>query len=140
VEEDGTMKLELVGAEATVEWQVTPAMTARTVGSGEVDVLGSPWVLAVVERAAVDAVAPLLPEGAITVGASFELTHSAPTVVGKRIRAHARAESVDGRKIRFSFVVSDEAGEVARGSQVRVVVDRKRFERHASSRAAPNES
>jgi fluoroacetyl-CoA thioesterase len=128
------------GAEATVEWPVTPSMTAMTVGSGEVDVLGSPWVLAVVERAAVDAVDPHLPEGSVTVGAWFDLTHSAPTVVGKRIRAHARVDSVEGRKIRFTFEVSDEAGQVARGTQVRVVVDRKRFERSAAHRAAPDQT
>jgi predicted thioesterase len=125
----------LVGAEAAVEWPVTPAMTARNVGSGEVNVLSTPWVLALVERAAVDAVAPRLPEGSTTVGTSVDLTHSAPSVVGRQARAHVLVESVEGRKIRFSFQVSDEAGEVARGSHVRVIVDRERFERSAVTRA-----
>ena len=129
----------LVGAEATVEWPVTPGMTARNVGSGEVNVLSTPWVLALVERATVDAVAPLLPEGLTTVGASVDLTHSAPSVVGRQVRAHARAEDVDGRKIRFAFEVSDEAGRVARGSLVRVIVDRARFERSAVERAGPKQ-
>lgn len=129
----------VIGAEATVEWPVTPAMTAMRVGSGEVDVLSTPWVLALVERATVDAVAPHLPGGTTTVGASVDLTHSAPSVVGRVIRAHARAESVEGRKIRFSFEVSDEAGEVARGTLVRVVVDRERFERSAVARAGSKE-
>jgi fluoroacetyl-CoA thioesterase len=125
----------LVGAEATVEWPVTPAMTARNVGSGEVNVLSTPWVLALVERAAVDAVAPHLPDGATTVGTSVDLTHSAPSVVGRQAHAYVLVESVDGRKIRFSFRVSDEAGEVARGTHVRVIVDRERFERSAVTRA-----
>ena len=129
----------VVGAEATVEWPVTPAMTAMRVGSGEIDVLSTPWVLALVERATVDAVAPHLPDGTTTVGASVDLTHSAPSVVGRLIRAHARAESVEGRKIRFSFEVSDEAGEVARGTLVRVVVERERFERSAVARAGSKE-
>jgi len=135
---DGLEKL--AGAEATVEWPVTPGMTARNVGSGEVDVLSTPWVLALVERATVDAVAPMLPEGSTTVGASVDLTHSAPSVVGRQVRAHARAEMVEGRKIRFSFQVSDEAGQVARGSLVRVIVDRARFERSAVERAGPKRS
>lgn len=125
----------LIGAEATVEWPVTPAMTARNVGSGEVNVVSTPWVLALVERAAVDAVAPLLPEGSTTVGTSVDLAHSAPSVVGRQAGADVRVESVEGRKIRFSFQVSDEAGQVARGTHVRVIVDRERFERSAIARA-----
>lgn len=126
---------QLVGAEATVEWPVTPAMTARNVGSGEVNVLSTPWVLALVERAAVDAVAPHLPSGSTTVGTSVNLAHSAPSVVGRQARAHVLVERVEGRKIHFSFQVSDEAGQVARGSHVRVIVDRERFERAAVDRA-----
>jgi fluoroacetyl-CoA thioesterase len=125
----------LVGAEATVEWPVTPAMTARNVGSGEVNVLSTPWVLALVERAAVDAVAPHLPSGSTTVGTSVNLAHSAPSVVGRQARAHVLVENVEGKKIHFSFQVSDEAGQVARGSHVRVIVDRERFERAAVDRA-----
>lgn len=130
---------ELIGAEATVEWPVTPAMTARNVGSGEVNVLSTPWVLALVERAAVDAVAPHLPAGSTTVGTSVDLTHSAPSVVGRQARAHVHVDGVEGRKIRFSFEVSDEAGQVARGSHVRVIVDRERFERSAVDRARPKD-
>jgi predicted thioesterase len=126
----------LIGTEIIVEWPVTPGMTALKVGSGEVNVLSTPWVLALVERAAVDAVAPHLPEGATTVGMSVDLTHSAPSVVGRQARAHVLVEDVEGRKIRFSFQVSDESGQIARGSHVRVVVDRNRFERSAADRAA----
>jgi predicted thioesterase len=56
-------------------------------------------------------------------------------VVGRQARAHVLVESVERRKIRFSFQVSDEAGEVARGTHVRVIVDRERFERSAVTRA-----
>jgi fluoroacetyl-CoA thioesterase len=109
-------------------------MTARHVGSGEVDVLSTPWVLALVERTTVDAIAPHLPEGLTSVGASVELVHSAPSIVGRHVRAHARAEDIDKRKVRFAFTVSDEGGEVARGTIVRVLVDRNAFERAAAKR------
>ena len=125
----------LVGTETVVEWPVTPAMTARNVGSGEVNVLSTPWVVALMERAAVDAVADHLPEGATTVGTSVDLAHTAPSVVGRQARAHVLVEGVEGRKILFSFQVSDEAGQVARGTHVRVVVNRARFERSAVDRA-----
>jgi fluoroacetyl-CoA thioesterase len=139
VEPDARTSEAIAGAEATVEWPVTPAMTAMKVGTGEVNVLSTWWVLALVERAAVDAVAPHLPEGATTVGARVDLIHAAPSVVGMQVRAHARADSVEGRKIRFSFEVSDEAGEVARGTHLRVIVDREAFERTAVSRTRSKE-
>src|SRR6059036_2871145 len=102
-------------------------MTASHVGSGDVEVLATPMVLAMVERAAVAAVRGLIPEGRTSVGASVQLEHVGPTPVGATVTATARLMDVDGRKLSFEFEVSDPAGVVARGTHVRVAVDRNRF-------------
>jgi predicted thioesterase len=80
-----------------------------------------------VERAAVAAVAPHLDPGTTTVGARVGLDHLAPTLVGVRVSATARLESVEGRRLKFSFEVSDGRGVVARGIHFRVVVQRDAF-------------
>ena len=122
------------GLEATAEETVDEAMTASGVGSGDVHVLATPAVLALVERAAVAALRGRLPGGTTSVGSAVELRHLAPTPVGARVQARARLDRVDGSRLTFSFTVRDPAGEVARGTHVRVVVDGERFVASANVR------
>lgn len=123
------------GLEGVIHERVTEAMTADRVGSGSFAVLATPMVLALVERAAVSSLAGRLPDGSTTVGASVELAHLAPTPVGAPVESRTRLERVEGgKRLTFSFTVSDPSGEIATGTHVRVVVDRERFERTAAGR------
>ncbi|MGH2710755.1 MAG: thioesterase family protein [Actinomycetota bacterium] len=124
------------GLEATVEETVTEDMTAERLGSGDVPVLGTPAVLALVEAAAVASVADAVEATQTTVGTSVELEHVAPTPVGARITATASLVEVDGRRLRFTFEVTDPAGPVARGSHRRVVVEREGFLEGARGRSS----
>jgi fluoroacetyl-CoA thioesterase len=122
------------GLEETVQETVTQEMTASGLGSGDVTVLGTPALLALVERVAVAAVAGSLEPGSTTVGARVELDHLAPTPVGALVSASARLEAVEGRRLTFSFEVSDPGGPVARGTHLRVLVGREAFEESARGR------
>ena len=124
------------GLEENVQATVTPEMTASELGSGEVSVLGTPAVLALVERVAVAAVAGSLEPGSTTVGARVELDHLAPTPVGTMVSATARLEAVEGRRLTFSFEVFDPAGPVARGTHLRVLVGREAFQESARARGS----
>jgi predicted thioesterase len=115
------------GLTATVELAVTDADTAVALRSGDVPVLATPRVVALVEEATVSAVAPALAVGQTTVGTRVDVEHLAPTVVGSTVVAHARLESADGRRLAFAVSVSAEGVPVARGRVERVVVDRDRF-------------
>lgn len=122
------------GLEETAQETVTPDMTAATMGSGDVEVLATPAVMALVERVAAAAVAGVLEPGSTTVGARMEVDHLAPTPVGAMISATVRLEAVAGRKLSFGFEVSDPGGVVARGSHLRVLVNRDAFVEAARSR------
>lgn len=122
------------GLEATVEHLVTDGDTAAALGSGDVSVLGTPRIVALCEQAAVEAVAPSLEPGQTSVGTQIDLTHLAPTVVGRTVVATARLVRVEGRWLGFSVEVVDEAGRVAHGTHSRVVVDLERFLRSAAER------
>lgn len=115
------------GLTATVREAVGDDDTAEAIGSGDVPVLATPVVLTLVERAAVAAVAPQLDAGTTTVGARVGLDHLVPSPVGERVSATARLEEVDGRRLKFSFQVSDGRRVVARGIHLRVVVGRDEF-------------
>jgi predicted thioesterase len=120
-----------VGAVTRVELTVTDADTAQAVGSGDVPVLGTPRVLALVEAATVAATAHRLPPGATTVGTRVELDHRAPTPVGRTVRAEARLAKADGRRLTFEVTVQDGDDVVAEGRVERIVVDRQRFVQRA---------
>ena len=127
------MSLE-VGLESTVEQSVSEDMTAQALGSGEVPVLGTPALVALVERAAVEALSGRLGEGETSVGAAIELRHIAPTPVGEPVMATVRLASIDDRTLDFEIEVLDRAGTVARGRHRRVVVDRDSFVASALAR------
>jgi fluoroacetyl-CoA thioesterase len=116
-----------VGAVTRVQLTVTDADTAQAVGSGDVPVLGTPRVLALVEAATVGATTNRLPAGATTVGTRVELDHRAPTPVGRTVVAEARLAKADGRRLTFEVVVRDGDVVVAEGLVERIVVDRRRF-------------
>jgi predicted thioesterase len=122
------------GLKATVERTVTEADTARALGSGDLDVFGTPAVVAACEEASVLAVRIHLDEGQTTVGTRIELDHLAPTPVGRLVTASAVLDGVDGRSLTFTVSASDQSGEIARGSHMRVIVGRERFLENAASR------
>jgi predicted thioesterase len=124
------------GLEAIVQERVTDAMTAASLASGDVPVLGTPAVLALAERAACAAINGELGEGETSVGTWVELSHMAPTPVGGTVTATARLTHVDGRKLAFDLSVSDGSGEIARGTHRRVVVEKERFVRSADERSS----
>jgi predicted thioesterase len=115
------------GLVARVVLLVTEADTAQALGSGDVPVLGTPRVLALVEAATVAATAGRLPTGTTTVGTGVDLAHLAPTAVGRTVAAEAILSSVDGSRLTFTVAVHDGTEVAARGEVERVLVDREAF-------------
>ena len=101
--------------------------TAITMGSGDMEVFATPAMVALLENAAMKAVAAELSEGATTVGAMMNTSHIKPSPLGAEVSATAVLTEVDGRKLTFSVKASDEAGVVGEGTHIRYIVDRERF-------------
>lgn len=115
------------GASASVQLKVTDADTAIAFGSGEVPVLATPRIVALVEEAAVAAVHPQLEQGISTVGVRVQIEHISPTPVGGNVTAEANLEKVEGRRLVFHVSARDERGLIAAGKVTRVLVDIERF-------------
>jgi predicted thioesterase len=56
-----------------------------------------------------------------------QLDHLIPTPVGHTVRAEAKLDRVEGRRLTFTFSVTSDRGLVSAGRIVRVVVNRERF-------------
>ncbi len=101
--------------------------TAIALGSGDVPVLGTPRVIALMEQAAVAALAGSLDESLTSVGTRIAIDHVAPSLVGASVEAVAEVVSVDGRSVAFRVVAREGERLVAEGEHSRVVVNRERF-------------
>ncbi len=101
--------------------------TARALGSGEVEVLGTPRVIALCEQACCRAVRADLRDSATTVGMKVRVDHLQPSPVGAHVTAEATLSKVEGRRLTFNVSASDERGLIAVGKVIRVIVDRDRF-------------
>lgn len=96
-------------------------------GSGDLPVFATPAMVALMEHAAMKAVAAELEEGATTVGAEMNVTHIKPSGLGAEITATAVLTAVEGRKLTFNVGARDAEGMIGEGVHVRFVVDRTRF-------------
>lgn len=101
--------------------------TAASLGSGLVPVFGTPALIALLELAAVHAVAESLPPGSTSVGTHLDVRHLAATPVGMSVRATATLTHVDGRRLNFAVEAYDETEKIGEGSHTRVIVDAARF-------------
>lgn len=115
------------GLTYTAKVIVTDRNSAVAAGSGDLDVFATPSMVALMENAAMNAVAVALPEGSTTVGAEISTTHIKPTAIGGEVFATAVLTAVEGRKLTFTVEANDADGLVGSGTHVRFVVDRERF-------------
>jgi predicted thioesterase len=121
------------GLSASITMTVQEGDTAVATGSGDVPVLATPRLVALVEQASVQALANKLGPEKTSVGYEIQLAHLSPTPVGSEVTADATLESVEGRRLTFRVSVTDARGLVAAGRITRVVVIRDRFIERAQS-------
>lgn len=107
--------------------EVTKDKTALAMGSGDMEVLATPAMIALMENAAMLDAATTLTEGMTTVGISINCTHTRATPLGATVSAIALLTTTEGRKLTYEITASDEKGEIGRATHERFVVDREKF-------------
>ncbi len=118
------LELGLKHESATV---VSETNSAKTLGSGDMDVFATPAMVVLMENAAMLAVTAELPEGSATVGTQMNTSHIKASPIGASITASAELTAVDGRKLTFAVKAWDEKGVIGEGEHTRFIVDRERF-------------
>ena len=122
------------GLVGEVEIAVTQADTAARWGSGRVPVLGTPVLVALMERAAVEALVGHLPAGQTSVGSRIDVRHLSPTPVDMRVRARAELLEVAGRRLTFRIEAWDEDERIGEATHERFLVNIERFIAKARSK------
>ena len=115
------------GIKGKKERLVQEGDTAKAVGSGTLRVFATPSMLALMEAAASESVAPYLKTGCGTVGTRLEVRHLSATPVGMKVSAESEVVEVEGKRIVFRVAAYDECGLIGEGLHERVIITEKRF-------------
>ena len=116
-----------VGMKIRVEEVVTEQNTAICAGSGTLPVFATPFMCALMEKAAWMAIAPALNEGDSSVGTKLNISHLSATPVGLKVWAESEVTAVDGKRIEFKVTAGDEKGLIGEGTHQRAVILNERF-------------
>ncbi len=116
-----------IGIKGLAETVVEKEDTAQYVGSGDLLVYATPCMVALMEGAACESIAPYLAPGESSVGTQMNVAHTSATPVGMEVRAESEVTGVEGRKVTFSIVAYDEAGEIGRATHERFIIKSERF-------------
>lgn len=116
-----------IGLKHTSELTVSEGVTAMAVGSGDMPVLATPMMMALMENAAMLAVSDELAEGCTTVGGHIESSHLKPSKIGDVVRATAEVTKVEGKKIEFKVAAYSGDTLLGEGTHLRFIVDKEKF-------------
>lgn len=116
-----------IGLSYTSKLKVQELHLAINVGSGDLSVLATPMMMALMENAAMMAVAAELEDGQSTVGGQISSSHIKPTGLGHEITATAELVKIEGRKLWFRISASDEDGIIGEGEHLRFIIGKEKF-------------
>lgn len=121
------------GRSGTAELLVTPQDSALALGSGDVAVLATPRLIALLEEATCAALDGTLDAHQTSVGVHVDVHHRRPTPMGAHVWGHARIVSVEDSRVVFDVHADHEDAQgqiverIARGRITRAIVDREAF-------------
>lgn len=107
--------------------RVMEGNTAEFIGSGDMAVLATPAMVALMENAAMLAVALKIEEGETTVGSMISTSHLKPSKVGNTVSAIAELTAIEGRKLTFKIEAYDGETLIGEGEHIRYIVNREKF-------------
>ena len=111
-----------IGTVHEINITVQENMTAASMKSGNLDVLATPYMIALMEQASAELCQQFLPEGISTVGTMVNIQHLAETSLGAPVRTVATLTDFDGRKATFEVVAYDNAGVIGKGTHERFTI------------------
>jgi fluoroacetyl-CoA thioesterase len=117
-----------VGAKGQYEFTVAAKDLANTMQPTLPPVLATAMMSLAMEIAAMDAIKPYLEPGEMSVGVIVNVTHTAATPEGWKVRAEAEVTKAEGRRLEYSVRAFDDKEEIGNGFHVRAVLERAKFD------------
>ena len=121
-----------VGMKGNAETVVTLDNTAKAFTSGALEVFATPAMISLMEETCWKMIQPELEEGLGSVGTKVDVSHLAPSAIGMTVMCEATLINIDGRKLTFEVVCSDENGMVGMGTHERFIINNEKFMQKAN--------
>ncbi|MDB6098448.1 MAG: thioesterase superfamily protein [Gammaproteobacteria bacterium] len=86
-------------------------------------VFSTPYLVLIMENAALNAIKQYLQPGESAVGTHVDVRHLVATPVGREVTGHAEVIRTEGRRIEFRIWATDGAEDIGSGTHERAVVD-----------------
>ncbi len=106
---------------------VTEKNSAKTMGSGLLDVYATPSMIALMEGCCHESITSELEEGWGSVGTSLNIKHVSATPIGMTVRCESELVKVDGRALTFEVKAYDEKGLIGEGVHERFLIQNEKF-------------
>jgi len=118
------MEIGIIGTQNII---VTEDKTAKHLGSGELAVFATPFMIALMENTAYKSVQPFLEPGQGTVGTLVNVKHLAATPVGMEVRCETKLVEIDRKRLVFEVKAWDACTLIGEGMHERFIIDNQRF-------------
>ena len=122
------------GIKGRSETVVSQENVALAMGSGELMVFATPAMIALAEKAAWTSVKDALADGEGTVGSKMEMSHIAPTPIGKKVWCESELLEIDRKRLVFKVTAFDESGMIGEGMHERFIINNEKFLRKANEK------
>lgn len=110
------------------QFTVTENNTAKFMGSGDLDVLATPSLVAFMENATKNYLNTFLTEDLGSVGSNININHIAPTLVDKEITINGEITKIIKEKIIiFSLEAYENDKKIGDAEHTRVIINNKKF-------------
>ena len=120
-----------IGVKGKQSLTVTQQQSAKTMGSGTLDVFATPAMIALMEQTAWKSIVPYLDSNQSSVGTRLDITHEAPTPLGMTVTCESELVEIDGRRLVFTVTASDDKGIIGKGIHERFLIQEDSFQEKA---------
>jgi thioesterase superfamily protein len=122
------------GIKGCIETVATSEKTAKSIGSGGLDVFATPMMISLMEETCFKSVDSELEAENTTVGIEVNIKHLAATPVGMKVRCESELIKIDNRSLTFNVKAYDEKGLIGEGVHQRFIVNREKFQKKANEK------
>lgn len=121
------MKDIITGISSNAELMVSDSELAVNVGSGSLEVFSTPFMVALMEKAACNCLSEYLENDETTVGTEINVKHISATPKSMKVTAEATLTEINGREFIFKVKTYDETGLIGEGTHRRFLVNGTKF-------------
>lgn len=124
-----------VGLKGERSRSVSSDIAVDFLGIESARVLGTPWLIMLLEMTARDSLLPLLEPGHDSVGTEVNLRHLAATPLGMNATFRTEVIAVDDHRVRFKVEAFDDQEQIADGTHERFIINVERFAKRLAEKS-----